>query len=499
MTMALFLLYFGFWWIYRLEDLPGLHADEAWSGLKAIHFKKINSVDQLSGMNYYTGILQALISDLTFRAFGIGVFQLRAGGAILNLLSILLLSSALLREANYKTMVIFLVIIAQSALFLISPRVAWEVNSLTSFFISLLFISLSKIARNKGDISHWCVLFLFTNILGTYNHIIFSCISVSAFFGLLFWTAIHKCGRYGNVLLLLTINLVNLIIVYLSMRYLVDSVLALFPYVLAFTSIVLLGETALYRHLISVKYLNMISVTFSPVLINGILILSLVSFLTFHGMAFLQTVSNYKIILQSYSREYSLIIQGIFIISGGSYVYYFFLCVCKGLRHPRYSVFAFMLLSYMGFLNFYTLDTSFRYYLALYACTSFYIAYYVGSYQVPSKKLVVGLVSGFIILNSVLLDIFFFDKKPLRAIEFNIGNGQIETSAHFLPKQPLLNFLEKNEIGEIIYLEKDFYFIQEPIKFYKLIDPWIEKRQNKAIIDFDFNGYKNGFMLHNER
>ncbi|WP_216641627.1 hypothetical protein [Pedobacter ginsengisoli] len=69
----------GFWWIYKLDVLPGLHADEAWSGLKAVQFQN-EGVSQIIGMNNYTGILQTLLTGLSFDLFGRGVFQLRLGG-----------------------------------------------------------------------------------------------------------------------------------------------------------------------------------------------------------------------------------------------------------------------------------------------------------------------------------------------------------------------------------------------------------------------------------
>jgi len=60
-TLILFLSYYGFWWLYKLDVLPGLHGDEAWFGLKADEFNR-QGIAHLYGMNTYTGILQPLLT-----------------------------------------------------------------------------------------------------------------------------------------------------------------------------------------------------------------------------------------------------------------------------------------------------------------------------------------------------------------------------------------------------------------------------------------------------
>ncbi len=61
----LLLLYLIFCWTFKLDDLPGLHGDEAWFGLKAYHLME-RPIEKLTGMNYYTGMLQTWTASFFF-------------------------------------------------------------------------------------------------------------------------------------------------------------------------------------------------------------------------------------------------------------------------------------------------------------------------------------------------------------------------------------------------------------------------------------------------
>lgn len=39
-SMLFFVAYFGFWWLFKLDTLPGLHGDEAWFGLEGASYRK---------------------------------------------------------------------------------------------------------------------------------------------------------------------------------------------------------------------------------------------------------------------------------------------------------------------------------------------------------------------------------------------------------------------------------------------------------------------------
>ncbi|MGY3055624.1 hypothetical protein ACVWYG_003845 [Pedobacter sp. UYEF25] len=140
--------YFGFWSFYKLDILPGLHGDEAWSGLKANDYIK-DGVTGYAGMNNYTGIFQPLLNAFSFKLLGVGVFQLRYTTIVFNLLGIGMILFGLAKIKKLSAF-IFLLLFAQSALFLTSARIAWEVNTFQLFFMGVIFLSVIKI--NMGVI-----------------------------------------------------------------------------------------------------------------------------------------------------------------------------------------------------------------------------------------------------------------------------------------------------------------------------------------------------------
>ncbi|NQX52263.1 hypothetical protein HQN86_01420 [Pedobacter panaciterrae] len=489
-----FLTYFGFFWIYKLDEFPGLHADEAWSGLKAFHFMD-KHVDQLTGMNNYTGILEALLSKLVFTLFGPGVAQLRISGAILNLIGLLIAAHTLFVKKSYRTTAIFLLIIGQSTLFMISPRIAWEVNSFTLFFMSLLFISFIKITnRNSNKRGLWIFLFLFINALGTYNHIIFSSISFSAFIGVLLWTAYFKSNEQIQILILLFINMCNLVIVFLVMRYVSGSINVAYIYI---GIVALLATSTLVYHKIILTDLSYnIRINVPIKFIQFLLILFSGLFIFFHGIAFFQIIAGYLFILQVYSYECSALVQTAGAIIGIIFIGHLIRFLLKDLQHKNQAKFSFFIFAYFGVLCLYTTSVSFRYYLALYLIIAIYMAYKIGNH-LPTKSFILApLGLSLIMINTILLDIFTSSNRPVKAIEFKIGNKQIETTAHFLPKLPIINFLKIHKTLEIQYLCEDPYFLKEPILFYRVINPWPQVKGQKTIIDYNFNSYESGFNLY---
>jgi len=491
-----FFCYFIFWWVYKLDFLPGLHADEAWSGLKAKQFAD-KGITQLNGMNNYTGIAQILLADVAFDFFGIGVAQLRIAGIVLNTLGLLLLCYTSFSFRIHKATLSGLLILAQSSLYLTSPRVAWEVNSLTLFFLAILVISISKILAGSNRFkSIWIVLFFTSNILGTYNHVIFSCISVAGFAGVMLWSVHYKSREYSKLIILLSINLFNLTFLFLIMRYNLGFILSGIDYVLPVLCLVLMAELFLYYWLKKIVVPTYLKISIGQELIYFILILSVTVFVIFHGIAFFEVLTSYKLLLQVYSFESSIMAKLFLTGTGSIFLFYSIMFLWYDFQNRKCSILTFLFITYLGIFCIYTIHCSFRYYLALYALLACYSAYKISQRAKGSKILIISLISGFFTMNGILYDIYCTDNPILKAIDFKIGNGQIETSAHFLPKQPVLDFLKKNKIGTINYLPENPYFLTEPILFYKLIRPWPELNSNKGLINFDFNSYGNGFLLY---
>src|SRR5690606_16361867 len=106
-------------------------------------------------------ILQSLTSSIFFQIFGPGVLQLRLPGVIFNLIGLMVFCGAFLHSGMGRPLVLFLLIIAQSALFLVSPRIAWEVNTFTLFFLSIMVAAVVRIVNSPDRyVSFWAFLFL---------------------------------------------------------------------------------------------------------------------------------------------------------------------------------------------------------------------------------------------------------------------------------------------------------------------------------------------------
>lgn len=485
-----------FWWIYKLDVLPGLHADEAWSGLKAIQFQN-DHLYRITGMNNYTGILQAGLAELSFGMFGKGVLQLRLGGVALNLAGLIILFFSISTKTNRVRSLLFLLMIAQSALFVLSPRIAWEVNSFTLFLFSITFASFLKIRRKPFRKNHfWVFLFLLGNLLGTYNHVLFSCIPVSVFFGTLLWEARYKSRQYSPLVVLLAVNCFNLIVVFLSMRYYLESIANQIGYIVFSAFLLLVFTTKCYFLLISrVKRFNLNITKKMTIAIVG---LGISVFAIFHGIAFFQVLSAYKIILQIFSYECSTLTEITLSMVGCVVLACFLIQLAKDLKLETIPVEIYWISCYLGIFCAYTISCSFRYYLSIYVLMALYVACRISFKTRVSRFFVATIIIGFIIMQFMWYDIFIVGNFPLKAIDFKIGNRQKETTAHFLPKQPIIDFLKTNKTGQIQYLIDEPYFVEQPILFYKTINPWDESNGKGIFLDYDHTSYKTGFLLYTQ-
>ncbi|MDN5284202.1 MAG: hypothetical protein JWR38_476 [Mucilaginibacter sp.] len=495
----LFLVYFGFWWLFKLDILPGLHGDEAWAGLKANEFNKIG-INHLYGMNTYTGILQPLISSFLFKSIGLGVYQLRITGAIFNLLALVIICITLHVHKKGRISVFFLLIFSQSALYLIAPRVAWEVNTFTLFFISLLIAATVNIMSDVMTFKpFWIILFFIGNILGTYNHVLFSCISVAALIAVVLRSLYNKNQSLQKVIVLLVFNLINVILVFVSMRYWLDMSVFQTPYlVVLITAAILTVEIIFLKKLPNVITHHSFKINIHTNFIYLVLAILLFSFIIFHGMALFQVISNFKLIIHAYSYPFTPIIKLLFLAGGCVIGFYLCFYLAEDIKDKSTSLFAFFIITYLGLLSIYTTNCSFRYYLSIYTIVSLYLAIKMGKRINRAIPLIISLLLTVVLINIFMFKIFNYPERPIKAMDITIGNGQVETSAHFLPNKPLIDFLKKNEIDKIHYFSEQ-YFLEQPVLFYQLIEPWKQEPGNTAIIDYDYSGNKHGYMLYREK
>jgi hypothetical protein len=482
-------------WLLGLEYLPGLHGDEAWSGLKAESFAR-EGIKQLHGMNNYTGILQALIAEATFRGFGISVFNLRVPGVICNAVGLVLICWRL--RNSKATVLVFLLIYCQSALFLTSVRIAWEVNTFSLFFFSIVFVSAYTIViAGTWNKKRWIFLFLLTNIVGSYNHLIFSTLGLSLFVGFILFSVYFDNNQYKKWLVVLFVNLINLGTVFLLMNYAQTKVIEIhgfLPFVVG--GLVTLESSLLLRYQ---RFFNF--TLYSPRARIGVVIAILgcfCAFVVFHGRAFFEVLSGWKIMLQTYSLESPYPLQLILSLCAGIVLLYLLHFIWLDLQTTDSSLFAIILITFGGVLCLYTIRTSFRYYLIINILVSLYMAYRASINIRKYFPLLLTFIMSFIFITYLHGLVLSNKQRPLRAVNFTIGNNQPETSAHFLPKEVVIAHLRLNNISEVDYRNEHTYFMTLPIQFYQSVNPWTVNPNKRLVVGYDFKRLGSGYYFVQE-
>ena len=486
-----FVLYMLFWWLVKLNELPGLHGDEAWVGIMAIKIGK-EGFTYLKPMNNYTGTLQTFFSWLSFEIFGSGVAQLRYVGILFNFINIIAVTY-LLSVFNIKNLqFFFLLIVSQSTFFLVSPRIAWEVNSFTFCLISLQLIAIYRLQIDTGKAyQFWLVLFFAINILGTYNHIIFSCASISGWVGLLLWKMNQKSNRYDSYIFIGFSNLINLITIFLLMRYSIISNYILSSVILLiliiYIEVVILSKANHYQLPSGTKH-NIRK----PLLF--LMIIGVSIFVYFHGFTLFQIIANYKILTHVFSYEPHPLVLYIFIALATLYLVLFLKYVIKDFFNVEGSILPYVIITYMCMINLYTLETSFRYYLTLFFLISLYMSYKFSLSYKYRWLITFLLFTNFSLVNYSMINIFWFREKMIKPVHFSLGIGKTETSAHFLPTSPVVNYLRANKTMNFSTLGESF-FIEKPIFFYYLTQPWEVSSKKTINISYDYTKYGTGFSI----
>jgi len=491
LCMCGLLILLVFCWTYKLSDFPGLHGDEAWSGLKAYYYLYVG-IDKVHGMNNYTGILQPLSTLISFKLFGINVVSLRICGIFFNLAGLVILLATFWKISG-SSAISFLLIMLQSALLISAPRIAWEVNTFTLFFISIMAASVFSIARHpekKNRLAIW--LFLIFSLLGSYNHILFSCISLAGTIALIFVSVVNKKITYKKELFLFLSSILNQSFLFIGMYYFSENRISGIIGAFFFPIIIYLQTAFILKF--SIKEINFPFPDFRY-LKHFFLITAGASFVIFHGHSFFDVLTGYRVIAYLYAIDTSYFLRiglsfcGCFMAAG--IIYFLYLDIFKSGRYPAL---AYTIVVYAALLPLYTQSTSYRYYLAIYILIAIYMACHLSKH--PGRQILfwpVLFVSG-MLLNIAIFKSFDLNRPHLATVEIPVGQGQKEQSVHFYSKAPIIDFLIKNRIGRINY-PKDRYFIEQPILFYHLIAPWQAFPSRQMKIELDPSGNNKGFKL----
>ena len=159
---------------------------------------------------------------------------------------------------------------------------------------------------------------------------------------------------------------------------------------------------------------------------------------------------------------------------------------------------AYLLIAYFGLFNIYTINCSFRYYLAIYLLIIIYMGFKLSKSLIRSTPLIFFLIVIAFTINITLFNIFRSTSRAVKAVNFRIGNSQIETSAHFLQNKPLVTYLKENKVGEVYY-QSNRYFLEQPILFYYNSKPWPKSRNNKVMIDYNFSNEEGSYTFYKKK
>ena len=453
-------------------------------------------------MTFYTGILQSLASFITFKYFGIGVFQLRLPGVILNFLTLVSAVIIFARYQKYRMLTIFLLLVMQSSIFVLYPKLAWEVTTFSCLFL-LIQLALFYIIFSRNQPHTFTVFsFLLINLLGSYNHILFASLPLALLIGTSIWIYLNNQVDKHYLTVILAVNFLNICVQGLYLKFLVNDIWISYgngifivaPVLLFFESIFSKQIiTALTPILVRIQKMKI-----NPLVFSAFLLLSIVTFCIFHGLSTTQVFSNTALITNLFSYQPSEPIHllatacGLFLF--GSFLFLLIKNIVAGDKNLSTVLIA----SYLGVFCLFTTGTSIRYYII----PSVFIYLFIG-FQLSKKSLLrfipicilVSAAISFIILTTQLTDIYQQSDRKVKAIEIIMGNKTMETSAHFLPTLELRRFIRDQQIANVEYDPAERYFIENPISFYKLFQKQKGAAGKSILVKYNYQALGSGFKI----
>lgn len=500
LTAAALLCLLSFW-LFRLEELPGLHGDEAWFGLTANSYSE-TGIKSPVGMTFYTGILQSLASFITFKYFGIGVFQLRLPGVILNFLTLVIAVIVFVRYQQYRMLTLFMLLVMQSSIFVLYPKLAWEVTTFSCLFL-LIQLGLFYIIFTRNRPRTITVFaFLLINLLGSYNHILFASLPLALLIGTCIWVYLNNQVDKYYVTVILAVNLFNICVQGLYLKFLVTDIwisygngIFIIAPVLLFIESIFIKQiiTALTPILVWIQKMKI-----NPLVFSAFLLLSIITFCIFHGLSTTQVFSNTALITNLFSYQPSESMHllattcGLFLF--GSFL---FLLIKNSVAEDK-NLITILIATYLGVFCLFTTGTSIRYYIIPSVFIYLFLAFELNKKNllrfIPVCILVSASIS-FIILTIQLTDIYQHSERKVKAIEIIMGNKTMETSAHFLSTLELRRFISDHQIDNVEYDPAERYFIENPISFYKLFQKQKGAAGKSILVKYNYQALGNGFKI----
>ena len=483
--------------VYQLSSFPGLHADEAWMGNYALTIID-EGISSIHGMNKYTGALFPALVAVMFANSEVSITALRLPGALLNWASLAVL---LITFWNRRYIPLFLVMLfGSSILFLFESRIAWEVSALQNFLLAVIIFALAKIM--KGPQFWHVVTFFLCFALGTWNHFIFLVASIS-----LMLTTIYiymKEQNFGcRLLVLSTLNIIVQGLIFFG-KLATPTGNFWFGVVgpLSIGSIIILVASVIffYFHLSNLTNLNQFFAK-TPALramVRWFLMGSVIAILVFslrHLITFVSVVGGFLVLGRVASREPHLVPVSIGLSLAIIFVTVYSLELAADARRRVYCSFdvfrsallvwpltslAIIPLALAATPGIPVWSTAIRYFLIPHFLFLVALAFALEEARLRWAKAV-----QVILIAAVLHGQFFVWTELTRAenrnpidLEFWFFN---DTSRHFLRLDNLYAYLKENGLCNS---RSPSYFIDEPLKLMRHIDPIKCRTQRTAVIQY---------------
>ena len=243
----------------------------------------------------------------------------------------------------------------------------------------------------------------------------------------------------------------------------------------------------------AIKFLDTLSKKISIRWICGSLLVGCaLIFLYFHGRELVQIFSQRILFIRFFSYDppsllkSSLQFIGIILI-----IYLFFQLIINFIRQPKNPL-TFILLAYLGIFCLYTTDFSIRYFLIPFALIYIFLGYQLSLRSNLLNRAIIGtIVVGTLLSQGCLWYLATKTDRPIKAMQFSIGNGRVETSAHFSPADPLIKYMLANQASNII--TKEPFFIGNVVDFYKTFTPDLLNKPNAIEVNYEAEQLGDGF------
>ncbi|RKH36546.1 MULTISPECIES: hypothetical protein [Corallococcus] len=480
--------------VHDFASFPGLHADEAWAGLRALeHLER--GFFTLHGMRYYAGSLYPYALSLVFKARGASVESLRLPGLILNVAGLGILLLLLLRQSA-RSAGLFVALCCTSLLLLLEARIAWEVMAWNLFGMACL-VAVAHAFLVRGSTSALTAfLFFAVSLVGVLNHFVF--VSWSLAFALasaVLWWRGRASAPTSRFFVLNAVGLAPVFIACVLQWRLDDDSFRHHP-TLVLSSLVALPllATGLWRALVPVLERHTPSLqAWCSARLEGSrvrkphvwLMVVLVPFLIMHAIGLLGVLGNDVLYrrLFGYVPPLALRIAGLLFV-GVLIVAVVVACLrtVRAFRQdatdPHGAFWALVLPLYAACFPLFTSRESPRHYLLLTLAL-----FYAGAVLIPSHlpRIRTRLLAVSLVFAAATQAVAWWNlgSPPRPPLDFRIG-WRKETSKHLQDIAPVYALLKREGI---CHYEGDF-FIQQPLEFLRQAEGWSCANPAPATIEY---------------